>query len=137
MTYLRDNSAQGVGNVFLPEHPSLPRADLRHHIREKPERIVGREDRYPKQISHRNQDEEMLHAGARSHRLPGHFMGGHPVHDVPENLENATFFRFLIVSHSSPSLLKYRAGRILLFPRIPYGEPSSASTCRFQAPRTE
>src|SRR5713226_6632953 len=90
-------SAQGVGDVFLAQHAPFPRGDLRGHVRQKPERIVRREDRDADQVSHRDQNEEMLHAGARAHRVAGHLVRGHAVDDVLEDLKNANLLWFILI----------------------------------------
>src|ERR671914_1851691 len=80
-------SEHRVREVLLPQHASLPGADLRHDVGEQAERIVRRQDRHTHQVAHGGQDEEVLHAGPTTQRVAGHVMGSHPIGDFAKLAE--------------------------------------------------
>src|SRR2546427_2172483 len=132
----RHGLAQDVRHVAFPQHPPLPPRDLRRHVRQEPERVVGRQDRDPQEVAHRDQDEQVLHARPRAHGMPGHLVGGHPVDDVLEDAQNpALLLRLRLVRHGGLRL-RVRAGRTRPFPRTPCAAPCAASTSRSPARRT-
>src|SRR6266508_2988686 len=99
----------GVGNVPLPQHAPLPCGDLRDHERQQPQRVIGRQDGDAQQVTHGDQDEQVLHAGAGPQGLPRHVVGGHPVGDLAELAQEAlrplAFLRLVpirLFSHASP-----------------------------------
>src|SRR5712691_11100753 len=120
--------AQYVGDVAFAKHAAFPSRDLRSHMGQEPERVVGREDRHAQEVAHRDQDEQMLHAGPLPDRVARHLVGRHPIDDVLEDPQNpALLLRFLVRRHG---------GHILPSPRSPCAAPCGASRWRPRGPHT-
>src|SRR6266480_1308384 len=129
-------STEDVGHVALAQHPALPARDLRRHVGQEPQRVVRRQDRHAQEVAHRDQDEQVLHARPRAHRVPGHLVGGHAVDDVLEDAQDpALLLRLRRVRHEL-SPLRGRAGRTRASPRTPGYAPCAVSTSRSPARRT-
>src|SRR5207302_5527812 len=75
-------SSEGVRQILLAKHPPLPRRDLGDDVREQAQRVVRGQDGDAEEISHRDEDEQVLHAPPGLQRLPGHLVRGHAVDEV-------------------------------------------------------
>src|ERR1051326_5008116 len=76
-----NNLAKRICNIALAEHASLPCADLRHDVGQQPQAVVRRQDRHAQQVAHSDPDEQVLHARARSQRMPRPVVRGHAVNE--------------------------------------------------------
>src|SRR2546428_1529120 len=86
-------SLDGVEVIFLllPEilparHVALPGRDLRHHVRQEPERVHGRQHRHTDQIAHRHHHENRLHLVPHLQGVAGELVPRHPVEKLRERL---------------------------------------------------
>src|SRR6266581_1813146 len=93
-------SKHRIGNVFLPEHAPLPGGDIGDDVRQQAQRIVWRENRDADQVAHRDQDEEVLHAGPGAQGVARHIVRAHPVENLLQPGEQATL---LLLRHGSRS----------------------------------
>src|SRR3989475_12126968 len=84
-------SLDGVEVIFLllPEilparHVALPGRDLRHHVRQEPERVHGRQHRHTDQIAHRHHHENRLHLVPHLQGVAGGTVPPPPPEKIPE-----------------------------------------------------
>src|SRR6266545_3879306 len=115
-------SEDGVGDILLPQHPSLPRRDLRDHVGRQPQRVVGGQDRDAEHVAHGDQDEQVLHAGPGAHGMARHVVRGHPVGDLAELAQEAPPPLGLLtrlVGHPASPLFKRFGGPPPLVRRLP------------------
>ena len=86
---------QCVGQIFFAQHAPLPGADLRHHVGQQAQAVVGRQDGNAQQVAHGDQDEQVLHAAARLEGVARHIVAGHAVQDALEAVQQTGFLFFL------------------------------------------
>src|SRR4030042_3226059 len=82
---------QRVRQVSLTQHPSLPGADLRDHIRQETKAVIRWKDGNPQQIAHRYQDEQMLHAAACLECETCHIVASHAIQHTFKNIKKTWF----------------------------------------------
>jgi hypothetical protein len=62
---------QRIGKIFFPQHSPFPGGDLRDHIGQQPQGIVGGQDGNAQHVSHGDENKEVLHTRPCLHGKSG------------------------------------------------------------------
>lgn len=73
-----------AAQLTFAQDMALPGLDLRHHPRQQPQPVVGRQDRHAEHVAEYSEDEQGLHRGADFQCLLRDLVTGHPVQEFTQ-----------------------------------------------------